>query len=162
MFHVCLLPPLQSTASANPLVRRIQIFTVALLACAVNARAQNPFEPSFNIACVERIALPQYPELARQRRVEGAVNATVVLSPHAAAELITTDFASRNDKVIGILIRTVEDTIRAATYRSSCGGKTLSFVFDFRISGKQSAAFGYPNKFWITSEPGAAVSSSLP
>src|SRR5260221_14434447 len=105
MFHVCLLPPLHSTATAIPLVRRIQIFTVALLACALVAAAQNPFEPSFNIACVERIPVPSYPELARQRMVQGTVNATVVLSPQAAVQLITTDFSTKSDKVIGILIQ---------------------------------------------------------
>src|SRR5882724_5942911 len=155
MFHVCLLPPLHSTATAISLVRRIQTFTVALAALALNAAAQNPFEPSFNIACVERIPVPAYPELARQRQVEGTVNATVVLSPQASVQLITTDFASKTDKVIGILIRTVEDAIRAATYRTACGGKTVSFIFDFKLSGtasaspRQSAAFVYPNRFWI-------------
>src|SRR3954454_7241204 len=100
MFHVCLPPPLQSTAPVFSLVRRIQIFTVAVAALALNAAAQNPFEPSFNIACVERITAPAYPELARQRQLEGTVNATVMLSPQAKVEFITTDFAAKTGNVI--------------------------------------------------------------
>ena len=69
---------------------------VLLLICGLKvATAQNPFEPESNIACVERLSIPAYPIVARQGRIEGTVAASVLLSPHASVEKITTDFASK-------------------------------------------------------------------
>jgi len=161
------------------MVRRLQFFTnsmrrfiivpLALAVFGLNmAMAQNPFEPDFNIACVERIPMPAYPILARQMQVEGTITATVVLSPQASVQLITTEFASKAPKVTGSLIQTVEDTIRGAVFRVACGGKTVSLIFDFKISGvaaespKQSVAFGYPNKFWVVTEPGKPTATGRP
>src|SRR6266404_1991063 len=126
MFHLLLLPLLHSTDGVFSPVRRLQFITnpmrrfIALplvLAGWNAAMAQNPFEPDFNIACVERIPLPAYPILARQMQVEGTITASVVLSPQASVQLITTEFASKTPKVTGSLIRTVEDTIRGAVFR---------------------------------------------
>ena len=141
-------------------MRRFIIVPLVLTIFGLNIGiAQNPFEPSFNIACVERIPMPAYPILARQSQIEGTISASVVLSPQASVQLITTEFASKTPKVTGVLIRTVEAAIREAVFRAACGGKTLSLIFDFKISGhasdnpKQSAAYGYPNKFWVVTEP---------
>src|SRR5712671_5636610 len=161
------------------MVRRLHFFTkymlrfivvpVALAVFGLNmGMAQNPFEPDFNIACVERILMPAYPILARQMQIEGTITASVVLSPQASVQLITTEFASKTPKVTGSLIRTVEDAIRGAVFRVACGGKTVSLIFDFKISGvpaespKQSAAFGYPNKFWVVTEPGKPMATVRP
>jgi len=179
MFHLFLLPLLHSTDGVFSLVRRLQFLTnpmrrfpalpIVLAAFGWNAAmAQNPFEPDFNIACVERIPLPAYPILARQMLVEGTISASVVLSPQASVQLITTEFASKTPKVTGSLIQTVEDAIRGAVFRVACGGKTVSLVFDFKISGvaadnpKQSVAYGYPNKFWVVTEPGKPMATGRP
>ncbi len=161
------------------MVRRLHFFTkymlrfivvpVALAVFGLNmGMAQNPFEPDFNIACVERIPMPAYPMLARQMQIEGTITATVILSPQASVQLITTEFASKTPKVTGSLIQTVEDTIRGAVFRVACGGKTVSLIFDFKISGvaadnpKQSVAYGYPNKFWVVTEPGRPMATGRP
>src|SRR5260370_6713256 len=179
MFHLFLLPLLHSTDSVFSPVRRLQFLTspmrrfvalpLVLAACGWNAAmAQNPFEPDFNIACVARIPLPAYPILARQMQVEGTITASVVLSPQASVQLITTDFASKTPKVTGSLIQTVEDAIPGAVFRIASGGKTGSLIFDFQISGvpaespRQSASFGYPNKFWVVTEPGKPMATSRP
>jgi len=119
--------------------------------------AQNPFEPETNVACIERLQMPVYSSLSGS---EGTVTASIVLSPRASVEEIRTQLASKTEKVVGILIHSVEQAVREGTFRSSCGGKTITLVFDFKIAGqpsgspKQSVSFGYPNKFSIVTEPG--------
>jgi len=138
-------------------------FAIALLLFTIggsSTRAQNPFEPDTYISCVERIQPPAYPLLAIQSRSEGTVAASVVVSPRGLLEELRTDFTSKTPKVTGALIQAVEASVRGATYRYSCGGKTVTLLFDFKIDGtpsenpKQTVAFGYPNKFWIVTEPG--------
>ena len=52
-----------------------------------------------------------------------------------------------------------EKAIQEASFRSDCTGKTVVLMFDFKVAGrpsgdpKQSVSFGYPNKFWIVTEP---------
>jgi hypothetical protein len=132
-----------------------------LLAAGVKAgAAQNPFEPEPNIACVERLPMPMYAALAQQTRLEGTITTSVMLSPRATVEKVTTDFAAKSSKVTGALIRSVEDAVRGAAFRPNCGGKTVVLIFEFKIAGepsdhpKQTDSFGYPNKFWIVVEPG--------
>jgi len=123
-----------------------------LIAGGSPGTAQNRFEPETNIACVERLPMPAYSAQARQARIEGTVTATVLLSPRALIEKITTDFASKTPKITGSLIQSVEDAIREAAFHTYCGDKTITLIFDFKIAG-QPAAYGYPNKFWIVAEP---------
>src|SRR5258708_1408186 len=150
-------------------MRRFIVVPLTLAVFGLNMGiAQNPFEPDFNLACVGRITVPVYTMVARQMQVEGTIPATVVLSPQASVQLITTEFASKTPKVTGSLIQTVEDTIRGAVFRVACGGKTVSLIFDFKISGvaadnpKQSVAYGYPNKFWGMTEPGKPMATGRP
>jgi len=137
---------------------RLSVGVLLLIPAWQVAGAQNPFEPESNIACVERLPMPAYPVVARQGRIEGIVAASVLLSPHASAEKITTDFTSKTSRLSGTLIRAVEDAIRAAAFRANCANKTVVLVFDFQIAGpsdspKRSDAYGYPNRFWIVGEP---------
>jgi hypothetical protein len=134
---------------------------VLLLISGLNVgTAQNPFEPESNIACVERLPMPAYPSIARQGRIEGTVAATVLMSPRASVEKVTTDFTSKTSSVTGVLIRSVEDAIRSAAFRANCADKTIVLIFDFKITGqpsdspKRSDSYGYPNRFWIVTEPG--------
>ena len=139
---------------------RHRLAVVLLIAGAVHGTAQNRFEPETNMACVERLPVPAYSPLAIQARIEGTVTASVLLSPHASVEKITTDFMSKTPKITGSLIQSVEDAIRGAAFHTYCGDKTIVLIFDFKIAGqpadnpKQSDSFGYPNKFWIVTEPG--------
>ena len=119
-------------------------------------RAQNPFEPDTNVACIERLQMPAYSALSGS---EGTVTASVVLSARGSVEEVRTQLASKTEKVVGVLIHSVEQAVREGTFRSYCGGKTITLVFDFKIAGqpsgnpKQSVAFGYPNRFSIVTEP---------
>jgi Gram-negative bacterial TonB protein C-terminal len=144
---------------------RLSVGVLVLISGLRVGTAQNPFEPESNIACVERVTMPAYPAIARQGRIEGTVVASVLLSPHASVEKITTDFTSKTSSVNGSLIRSVEEAIRAAAFRAPCANKTIVLIFDFKIadfkiagqpsdSPGRSDSYGYPNRFWIISEPG--------
>src|ERR1700722_1829826 len=117
--------------------------------------AQNPFEPDTHVGCVERIQMPAYSPAAIAARVEGIVTASVVLSPQASVQLITTEVKSKTPKLTGLLIDLVEKPITAASFRATCAGTTVVLIFEFKINprpsdtAKQSTAYGYPNKFWI-------------
>ncbi len=112
-------------------------------------KAQNPFEADTNIACVERLQMPAY-SLGRQGQMEGTITASVVLSPKPTVQLqVTTQFASKRQKVAGVLMQAVEKAIERAAFRPYCAGKTVVLIFDFKVGGRQGVSFGYPNKFWI-------------
>ena len=115
---------------------RHYVLMIFLIAGLKAGRAQNPFEPDTNIACVERLEMPLYPPLAIQAHVEGTVTASVLLSPQGSAQLITTEFDSRTRKVYGALIHVVEDAIREGAYRPNCAGRTVVLIFDFKIAGR--------------------------
>jgi hypothetical protein len=122
--------------------------------------AQNPFEPETNIGCVERLQMPAYPSSAREAQVEATITASVLLSPKPTVQQqVTTQFKSRTQKAAAVLMPTVEKAIQEASFRSDCTGKTVVLIFDFKVTGqpssnpKQSVSFGYPNKFWIVTEP---------
>jgi hypothetical protein len=122
--------------------------------------AQNPFEPETNIGCVERMQMPAYPAMAREAQVEATITASVLLSPKPTVQQqVATQFKSKTQRAAAILMPTVEKAIREASFRSDCTGKTVALIFDFKVAGppsanpKQSVAFGYPNKFWIVTEP---------
>ena len=136
------------------------MIALLLLATSTMGRAQNPFEPETNIGCIERLPMPAYTPAARQAQAEGTITASVLLSPKPSVQLqVTSQFTAKTQKVAGVLMQTVEAAIEEASFRSDCAGKTVTLVFDFKVSGrpssapKQSASFGYPNKFWIVTEP---------
>jgi hypothetical protein len=123
-------------------------------------KAQNPFEPETNIGCVERLHMPAYPAMARETQVEATITAAVMLSPKPTVQQqVTTQFKSKTQRAAAILMPTVEKAIQEATFRSDCTGKTVVLIFDFKVAGppsanpKQTVSFGYPNKFWIVTEP---------
>ena len=87
--------------------------------------------------------------------MEGTIIASVVVSPKPSVQLqVATQFTSKTQKAPGILMQAVERAIEDAAFHSHCAGKTVVLVFDFKIGERQSASFGYPNKFWIVGGKG--------
>jgi hypothetical protein len=136
------------------------MIALLLLASSTTVRAQNPFEPETNIGCVERLPMPTYTPAARQAQAEGTITASVLLSPKPSVQMqISSQFTAKTQKVAGVLMQAVESAVEEASYRPDCAGKTVTLIFDFKVTGrpsanpKQSASFGYPNKFWIVTEP---------
>lgn len=120
-----------------------------------------------NLTCIKRMELPSYPLLAKQARSSGTYSVTVVLDAAATIQHLSvrTDAkipSSRTDAEIpssvGILGTAAAKALRSAEFDRSCGGKTMTVLFTFEVSGtsmgqpRQAFAFGSPNRFWITSE----------
>jgi hypothetical protein len=112
-----------------------------------------------NAACVERLEMPTYPLLARQARLAGTLSVTVTLGPGATVENITTKADLNNNTAQGVFFTPLKNTILKGRFREDCAGKQVTLIFEFRISGdpsdrqQQEAAFGFPNRFWITARP---------
>ena len=112
--------------------------------------------------CVQRLEMPGYLRLALVVRIQGTITTSVLLSPIASPEEITTERQGTTEAVtngLKLLVPSIEQAIKKSTFRSECGGKTVRLVFRFEIKGAfrdnptESFAFGYPNEFWITVPP---------
>jgi hypothetical protein len=138
---------------------------LALLICgAFNLLAQSASgQAETNFTCVVRLQVPRYPRLALFAQIDGTITATVRLSKGATVGEIATNVESKLGTKGSLLTPSVEDAVQKATFRSDCGGKTVRLIFIFEITGQPSAepkeivTFGFPNKFWITSEPHKAI-----
>ena len=114
---------------------------------------------STNMACVENLQIPTYPWLARAGRVAGTLVVKVKLSADAKVEDVTAEPHLNNNQAQVLLVKPTEDFLRKSQFSMECGGKIVVLVFDFRISGdpndpqQQEVAFGYPNRFVITTRP---------
>jgi len=121
-------------------------------------RAQAPSDDS-NIACVERLAIPTYPRVARAVSIDGTVKVKVQLASDASVLKVTTEVVSRFTGAKDLLAGPIEDQIRSVKFRSECGGKLVALVFQFELHGKgmpspkETSEFSYPNTFRIISEP---------
>jgi hypothetical protein len=136
------------------------------LTLACGSRLLPDYQPYSNVACIVRLPLPDYPALARMARFQGTVTASVLLSSAASVEQITTEIDPEAAEGGKLLRSLVGDAIRDASCWSSCGEKTIKPVFHFEITGTPSEyarttlAFGYPNQFWITTQPAPDTPSS--
>ena len=135
------------------------IFCLAVVA-QPRDKATSGLTDTPNAACVERLELPSYPLLARQARLAGTLSVTIALDHSAAVDKITAKANLNNNGAQGVLFVPVQNAIlHKAHFRQNCAGKEVVLVFDFRITGdpsdaqQQEAAFGFPNRFWITARP---------
>jgi hypothetical protein len=103
--------------------------------------------------------IPEFPPLARQARLSGTLTVVVSLAQDAKVKEISAQSHLNNDRAQAILLTPVEKAIRKSDFAPSCGGKDVTFTFEFRINGdpychqRQEVTFGYPNHFSITIRP---------
>ena len=125
-------------------------------------KSLTPETDSSNIGCVQRLEMPGYNRLALSARIQGTITTSVLLSPTASPEEITTERQGTTEAVtngLKLLVPSIEQAIKKSTFRSECRGKTVRLVFRFEIKGAfrdrptESSAFGFPNEFWITVPP---------
>jgi hypothetical protein len=105
-----------------------------------------------NMACVERLQMPVYPKLAEAASIRGSITATVVISPTGSIQSTLSGHK--------LLSPAVEKALRASIFRKSCGGKSVTLLFNFVVGDgfdpeklPQRISFGYPNEFWISVPP---------
>ncbi len=102
--------------------------------------------------------MPEYSGIARQARIEGTLSANIKLGPAAEVKEVAAPEVSARPQ-LKLLLPSVEYALRKSQFRRDCAGKELVLVFEFRITGdpydgvQKEFAFGYPNRFAITSRP---------
>jgi hypothetical protein len=113
-----------------------------------------------NIACVERLEIPDYPVLAKQARISGVLTATVLLGPDASVLKTASEWDSETKKIESLFLREVEKSLRVSSFAKACANKTVKLVFHFVVAGSPVPSpqppiifFGYPNQFWMTVRP---------
>ena len=105
------------------------------------------------IACMLRLDLPRYPNIARAARSGGTADAVVDLGTEGQI------LAVHISGVKPILRDAVEQGLRSSKYSARCGRTSLRLQFRFEIIGSPKdnpethVSFIPPNKFVISTEP---------
>ncbi len=132
----------------------MRTYLLLLILSALSAVAQT----ETNMSCVERLEIPTYPVLAKQARIAGALTVTLSLGSDASIRTIASEWTPQPaslSKTAGIFVPVVEKSLRASTFAKSCGGKTVTLVFNFALDesllpNEIRSSFSYPDQFWIT------------
>jgi len=119
------------------------------------ASAQSTAVDETNAYCIERLRMPAYPKLADSARISETVTATITLTASGSIEKSVLEMTAASAGVKLFFLPSVEEALRASTFRNVCGGKSVKLVFSFVLTEElnPSVSFGYPNRFWITSPP---------
>lgn len=129
-----------------------------LIAAVLALHAQPAATSGGDMACIQRLIVPDYPALARQARIAADVTVSVVIGHDSASHQITTQVEKPKGDVRRLFSERVEKAVRASTFNQQCVGKIIELVFSFEMGldmpvegSKQTISFSYPNQFTITS-----------
>jgi hypothetical protein len=117
-----------------------------------NAFAQKQSAATSNIDCVERLEIPEYPQLPRMARIQGTQTVLVVLSDRASVLRIESKSRTEAGRTNTYFKAAAENAIKHSAFLGSCAGKSVALMFHYEISKRSSNspfAFEYPNHFWI-------------
>jgi len=145
----------------------VKVFTIlGLTVLGVSPSAPRALQSSSEapLACVERLDLPVFPRVAHAARAIQSLSAAVRLASDGQLERVT--FAAlepgekRRPDRMALFTTQVEKNLRASKFFASCGGRTLSFIFDFKYPTRsetgrdvQMVTFVYPNRFEVSVTP---------
>jgi hypothetical protein len=146
-----------------------KVFTIlglALLGPAASAPGALQSSSEAPLACVERLDLPVFPRVAHAARVIQSLRAAVRLASDGQVDRVTFDAVEQGEKSrpdrMTLFTIPVETNLRASKFFASCGGKTITFIFDFKYPTRWEAGFDvqmvtfvYPNRFEISMTPSA-------
>jgi outer membrane biosynthesis protein TonB len=110
-----------------------------------------PAESPSNIECLERLEIPDYPPLARSARIQATQTVKVLLSNQATVQSIEILKGKAVD-IEKFFNEGVEKSLKNSRFSKTCGGKTITLVFQYELSNDNgSLAFEPPNHFLIRS-----------
>lgn len=115
----------------------------------------SPLESSSNINCLEKIEMPEYPELPRAAHIEGVQTVKVLLNDQASVQAIETSFQGNSGNTEEHFAQGAEKAVKNSRFLKACGGKTVTLVlhYEFRDAPQKSLfAFAPPNHFWVRAE----------
>ena len=111
-------------------------------------------EDRVNIQCVTRLRLPVYPPIAQSARMAPSMTVAVSLSDDGAWRSVTFESLSgeRPDLVERVFRPAIEGAMKESRFDAACGGKTVRFVFSFKLGHDRIVYFLFPNRFEIEAE----------
>ena len=116
-------------------------------------------EETSNVACVKRLQLPIYPPIAQDARLSMSLTTAIVLASDGSAQSISFErISGERADLAKLFFSELERAMRRSQFSSTCGGKTVRLVFEFRMNGNppdKMMWFGFPNRFevWEVSPP---------
>ncbi len=110
-----------------------------------------PAESSSNIECLEHLEIPEYPPLARQARIQAIRTVKVLLSDQATIQNVEQSLQGKVMKFDALFKEGTEKALKNSRFSKTCGGKTITLVFQYELSDDRSFAFEPPNHFLIRS-----------
>jgi hypothetical protein len=121
-----------------------------------SAFAQTESAAKSNIDCIERLEIPEYPQLPRQARIQGVQTVLIVLSDRASVLRVESEFRTEAGRTNTLFNAAAESAIKHSLFHRKCAGKRVALVFHYELSEMASSnpfAFEYPNHFWIRTGP---------
>ena len=113
-----------------------------------------PAESPSNIECLEHLEIPEYPPLARQARIQAIQTVKVLLSDQATIQNIEHSLQTKDVKHERLWNEGAEKAIKNSRFLKTCGGKTITLVFHYELSGDERTTFAFepPNHFGYGTE----------
>ena len=133
-------------------------WVLCLMVGVLPLRAQPAMDSRENIACIQRMIVPNYPALARAARIAADATVSIVIGHDSASHQITTQVEKPRGEITQLFSKRVEEAVRSSTFNRQCVGKAITLIFSFELGNdipvegsKQTISFSYPNRFTITS-----------
>lgn len=110
-----------------------------------------PGENSSDIGCLEHLEIPNYPPLARTARSKVTQTVKVLLSDQATVQSVESRLQGKAADLLERLFKeSAEEALRSSRFSKTCGGKTITLIFDYEPSNDvRLFAFEPPNHFLI-------------
>jgi hypothetical protein len=105
------------------------------------------------MSCADSLELPDYPGIAQRARFATRLTSIIALSPGGSVQTIS--FEPATGAGPSLFKGEVERALRASTFASACGGRSVTVAFEFRLADvspetRRTVAFQYPNRFIIS------------
>jgi hypothetical protein len=126
------------------------VLAMSLTLASVSCTQQSQESP--NAECVTRLQLPVYPAIAQSARLPMTLTAAVVVANDGSAQSVSFESSSGKREDSRLFHGVLEQSLKASQFSTSCSGKTVRLVFDFRLDGpppNKAIWFTYPNRFEI-------------
>ena len=123
------------------------IATAAVILACTPVSAHGMQEES-NMACVVRMPMPSYAELARVGNSSGSVTTTITLGRDGVVDSVSFKALSQPQNV-KVFSPFINRAMKASKFDPQCAGRAVVINFVFKIGTADRVSFGYPNTFEI-------------
>jgi hypothetical protein len=139
----------------SSMTRAVLLHTARAVACASlftwAASCRSAADPAADaMECLDRLLVPRYPPIASSARIsiEG-LGVTVHLNADGAVQSLAFNVPAGSENKAKLFTPSLEQDVRASTFRRGCQDSAVNLVFDFRLSTQAEtdgrAAFRAPD-----------------